>query len=239
MNYKLNDEIVAQPVPPSPPLEVLSGKYISLEPLVPGDNAVFTELFECSHGDERRERVWQFLPYGTFDNAATMADYYHQMQAAGEAQFYIVRHLSNNQAAGMVSYLRIIPMSYSIEIGHIWHAVDMQRGRANTEASFLLIKNAFDLGYRRLEWKCNALNMKSRQAALRLGLAFEGIFRQCTVTKNKNRDTSWFALLDKDWAAAKQNFIAWLDAPLGEVSLAGKNLPLVKGSLAAHDNLAV
>ncbi|MBE8159064.1 MAG: GNAT family N-acetyltransferase [Betaproteobacteria bacterium] len=233
-HYQLNKNPVGAP-PSSPPPETLRGKYIALEPLAAAVDAVFAELFAATHGDARRESVWDFLPYGQFANAQEMADFYRQTGAGGDPQFYAVRHLQKNNAAGIASYLRILPESHSIEIGHIWHAADFQRGRANTEAVFLLADNIFSRGYRRLEWKCNALNMHSRRAALRLGFAFEGVFRQCTVAKGKNRDTAWFAILDADWKTARENFCEWLDSPPGAVSLAKKNLPLVEWSLPAHD----
>lgn len=232
--YQLNEHPVGSP-PLTPPPEVLQGKYIALEPLTTADDSTFVELFAASHGDESRESIWRFLPYGTFTDAAEMAAFYRHAGETGDPQFYVVRHLDSNTAAGIVSYLRIFPESHSIEIGHIWHAVSHQRGRANTEAVFLLANNIFSRGFRRLEWKCNAMNMSSRNAALRLGFAFEGVFRQCTVSKNKNRDTAWFAVLEEDWKTARQNFEEWLDSPPGAVSLSEKNLPLVEWSLPAHE----
>ena len=123
--------------------------------------------------------------------------------------------------------------AYTIEIGHIWHAVERQRGTATTETAFLLIECAFQLGYRRVEWKCNAANERSRRAALRLGFSFEGVFRQQNVFKKRNRDTAWFAVLDDDWPAIRSNFLRWFDSPAS--SLSGMNRPHVDWSLAAHD----
>ena len=233
MTYRLNAKPVVPLPPPVPPAKELRGRYISLTPLATECKVLFERLFAVSHGDAAREAVWDFLPYGPFADAEEMRRCYAEMADAGDPQFYAVIHADG--AAGVVSYLRMSPLSHSIEIGHIWHAADRQRGRANTEAAFLLISNAFALGYRRLEWKCNALNMRSRRAALRLGLAFEGVFRQCTVAKGKNRDTAWFALVDGDWPAAQANFEKWLTAPLGDYSLTSHNLPLVEWSLSAHD----
>ncbi|MDM5146926.1 GNAT family N-acetyltransferase [Candidatus Persebacteraceae bacterium Df01] len=238
MTYQLNSVVVTSPPPSAPAPTILRGKYITLEPLT-NDGALFERLYDVSHGDVTREKVWYFLPYGSFASAKEMRCHYVELSSGKDPMFYAVRHHDDEQVAGIVSYLRIQPAARSIEIGHIWHATARQRGRANTEAVFLLIKNAFALGYRRLEWKCNALNVRSRQAALRLGLAFEGVFRQCTVVKGKNRDTAWFALLDVDWLVAQQNMEQWLEAPLGEISLTECNLPLVKWSLPAHDAWAV
>ena len=232
--YQLNARPLAAPPPSAPPPAPLRGKYVSLSPLADADDSVFAELFSAAHGDARRESVWDFLPYGKFANADAMADFYRAAAADGDPQFYYVAQ-NESGASGVASYLRIAPESYSIEIGHIWHSAQTQGGRANTETAFLLADNAFSLGYRRLEWKCNALNMKSRLAALRLGLAFEGVFRQCTVSKGKNRDTAWFAIVDGDWPAARANICEWLDAPPQSFSLTEKNRPLVEWSLSAHE----
>ena len=112
----------------------------------------------------------------------------------------------------MMSYLRIAPADGAIEIGHIWFTPVIQRSRQATEAVFLLAKHAFDdLGYRRLEWKCNAANAASRRAALRFGFTFEGLFRQHMIIKGRNRDTAWYAILDRDWPAIRDAFERWLD----------------------------
>jgi RimJ/RimL family protein N-acetyltransferase len=112
---------------------------------------------------------------------------------------------------GIASYLRIDPHNGSIEVGHINYSPLLQRTPAATEAMYLMMKNAFDLGYRRYEWKCNALNAPSRAAALRLGFSYEGIFRQAAVVKGRNRDTAWYALIDKEWPALKESYLRWLD----------------------------
>jgi RimJ/RimL family protein N-acetyltransferase len=110
----------------------------------------------------------------------------------------------------MASFLRIAPADGVIEIGHIWFAPAIQRTRQATEAIFLLMREAFDLGYRRLEWKCNALNAPSRRAALRFGFTFEGIFRQHMIIKGRNRDTAWFAMMDHEFPAIRAAFESWL-----------------------------
>ncbi|MGI9297289.1 MAG: GNAT family N-acetyltransferase [Gammaproteobacteria bacterium] len=234
LKYALNCDAIRTAPPPFPSsAEILRGKYVSLAPPDLAGDSVFAELFSASHGDARRESVWGFLPYGKFADARAMADFYRAAGADGDPMFYVVRN--ENGASGIASYLRIFPDSYSIEIGHIWHSAKTQGGRANTETAFLLMERAFALGYRRLEWKCNAMNMKSRRAALRLGLAFEGVFRQCTASKGKNRDTAWFAVLDRDWPAVRANIREWLDAPPQSFSLAEKNLSQVEWSLPAHE----
>lgn len=231
--YTLNKDAVTAAPPPAPAAAPLHGRYISLLPLTA--DSPFDELHTRSHGDAAREAVWDYMPYGPFPDAAAMRECYLSMAQGGDPQFYTVHHHADDIHAGIMSYLRIAPAAYSIEIGHIWHAPPQQRGRANTEACYLFMDNAFSLGYRRVEWKCNALNDKSRRAALRLGFAYEGIFRQHIVFKGVNRDTAWFALIDKDWQAARGNFQQWLDADAGTLSLAQLNHPLVAWSLPAHD----
>jgi RimJ/RimL family protein N-acetyltransferase len=114
-------------------------------------------------------------------------------------------------AVGVASYLRIAPASGSIEVGHINFSPRLQQTPAATEAMYLLMKHAFELGYRRYEWKCDALNAPSRAAALRLGLSFEGVFRQATVVKGRNRDTAWYAAIDREWPGLDAAFARWLD----------------------------
>jgi RimJ/RimL family protein N-acetyltransferase len=102
------------------------------------------------------------------------------------------------------------PQAGSIEVGHINYAPALQRTRAGTEAMYLMMRWAFEAGYRRYEWKCNALNLGSRRAAQRLGFSYEGVFRQAAVIKGRNRDTAWFAAIDSEWPALREAFEAWL-----------------------------
>ncbi len=112
---------------------------------------------------------------------------------------------------GMASYLRITPGSGTIEVGNIHLGSALKRSRTATEAMFLMMEHAFSLGYRRYEWKCDALNEPSRTAALRLGFTFEGTWRQATIYKERNRDTSWFSITDPDWLRLREGFRRWLD----------------------------
>ncbi len=119
--------------------------------------------------------------------------------------------LSTNKAIGVASYLRIDPASGSIEVGHINYSPMLQRTPAATEAMYLMMQRVFELGYRRYEWKCDALNARSRAAAQRYGFSFEGVFRQATVYKGRNRDTAWYAAIDQEWPALQAAFLQWLD----------------------------
>ena len=125
--------------------------------------------------------------------------------------FFAILDLADGKAAGVSSHLRITPAAGSIEVGHIHYSPRLQRSPAATEAMFLMMRWAFEAGYRRYEWKCDALNAASRAAAQRLGLSFEGIFRQATVYKGRNRDTAWYAAIDAEWPALREAFLAWLD----------------------------
>lgn len=244
--YPINDDSIVTPAPTAPPYQALSlkdslsgGQFgdsgnhsgqttITLQPLLTAPD-YFTHLYPCSHGNPPKETVWDYMPYGPFTSPAAMRDFYQKAGDSGDPQFYAVMH-NNQTPAGIVSYLRLAPAAYSIEIGHIWHAIEHQRGIANTASAFLLIDNAFNLGYRRVEWKCNALNDKSCLAALRLGFAFEGIFRQHTVFKGKNRDTAWFAIIDKNWHDLRCNYLRWFTTPT-PFSLSEANRPFVEWSL--------
>jgi RimJ/RimL family protein N-acetyltransferase len=156
-------------------------------------------------------RMWTYLPYGPFDSET---DYREWMTAAcfgGDPLFHALVDRASGRAAGLAAYMRIAPASGAIEVGHVCYSPRLQRARGATEAMFLLMRRAFGLGYRRYEWKCDALNAPSRAAAERLGFTFEGIFRQATVYKERSRDTAWYAVIDSDWPALERAFDAWLD----------------------------
>lgn len=232
--YALNKNPVDGPPPAFPPATPLDGHFVRLEPWASAGAGAAGELYARASGNDARESVWKFLPYGPFAGPESLRAHYDRAGFGGDPQFYVVRH-ANGTAGGIVSFLRIHPAMRTIEIGHIWHAADCQRGRANTESVLLLAQKAFALGYRRLEWKCDACNMRSRRAALRLGFSFEGVFRKHLVFKGKNRDTAWFSLLDDDFPRASAAMREWLAAPDGAFSLAARNRDLCADSLAAHD----
>jgi RimJ/RimL family protein N-acetyltransferase len=132
-------------------------------------------------------------------------------EASRDPWFYAFIRRDTGKACGMGSFMRADPANGVIEIGHIWMSPGLQQTRESTEAIFLMIRHCFDdLGVRRLEWKCDALNAPSRRAAERLGFAFEGIFRQHFIVKGRNRDTAWYAMLDKDWPRVRTAFETWL-----------------------------
>ena len=156
--------------------------------------------------------MWTYLPYGPFESADRYHGWLNENARGNDPMFHTIVDLATARPVGLAAYLRILPASGSIEVGHVSYSPQLQRTPAATEAMFLMMKRAFGLGYRRYEWKCDALNAKSRAAALRLGLSFESVFRQATVYKGRNRDTAWYAAIDREWPALEQTFARWLDA---------------------------
>jgi RimJ/RimL family protein N-acetyltransferase len=171
--------------------------------------AVDTEpLHEASAGDPE---IWKYLPYGPFETSAGLGELLAEFERADDPLFFTFCPLPDERPAGVASYLRINPEHGVIEIGHIWLGTALQRTTAATEGIYLLAANAFDrLGYRRLEWKCDALNARSRRAAERFGFTFEGVFRKHQVIKGRNRDTAWFAITDDDWPRVREGYERWL-----------------------------
>ena len=191
--------------PPAPHGAVLEGRFARLEPLDAERHAAL--LFRAFEGHDAR---WDYMPYGPFHSAAQYHRWVRETVADPGHRFYAIKDLDGGRFGGVASYLRINPTAGSIEVGNINFSPALARSRAATEAMYLMMKWAFEAGYRRYEWKCNALNIASRRAAQRLGFSYEGIFRQATVVKGRNRDTAWFACIDKEWPALSEAFAAWL-----------------------------
>ena len=191
----------------SPSNRVLAGVHCRCEPL---DLEAHSEGLFAAYRQDREGSIWVYLPYGPFE---TLEQYRTWMQGAcfnGDPLYYAIIDNQTDQPVGVTSYLRIKPDAGSIEVGHINFSPALQSTIAATEAMYLMMQNAFDMGYRRYEWKCNALNEKSCNAALRLGFTYEGIFRQMLVVKGQNRDTAWYSLLDREWPAIQKIYQAWL-----------------------------
>jgi len=194
----------------APARESLRGSSVLLRPLDPRRDA--EQLYAVSHPPEGDRAIWTYLPAGPYDSVAQMRRALADQAASEDPLFFTALLLPDGRPAGAASYLRITPQFGVIEIGHIWFGAPMQRTTAATEAIYLLARHAFDeLGYRRLEWKCDALNAASRRAAERFGFTFEGIFRKHMVVKGRNRDTAWYAIVDDDWPAIRSGFERWLD----------------------------
>ena len=168
-------------------------------------------LYSQSHPPAADVSLWTYLPYGPYRDAAELRDGLRRFQASDDPLFFTLMLLPAGVPAGVASYLRITPEHGVIEIGHIWFGASLRRTTAATEAIYLLAAHAFDdLGYRRLEWKCDSLNQASRRAAERFGFRFEGVFRHHMVVKGRNRDSAWFAITDDEWPAVRAGFRAWL-----------------------------
>jgi len=192
-------------VPMRPDVSVLSGQFARLELLNADSHAA--EIHRANSVDDA---IWDFLPYGPFTSAAGYHRWVRDVTGGDDPVFYAIKNLESGHFEGIASFLRINPEAGSIEVGHINYAKPLQRTRAATEAMYLMMKWAYEAGYRRYEWKCNALNMGSRRAAERLGFSYEGIFRQALIAKGRNRDTAWYASIDSEWPALKSAFSTWL-----------------------------
>ena len=210
--YPITDQPVGFPLPgwtppPKPLRTAMTGRYCRVEPLDPGRHAA--ELHEANSRDpDGRAFTYLFSgPFGSFDA------YLRWMQSSclGEDPlFHAIVDSATGKAVGVASYLRIDTNNGVIEVGHINYSPLLQRTRAATEAMYLMMKRAFELGYRRYEWKCDSLNAPSRGAAQRLGFSYEGIFRQAVVYKGRNRDTAWYAAIDREWPELEKAYARWL-----------------------------
>jgi RimJ/RimL family protein N-acetyltransferase len=205
---------VGPPVEPlpsgrSPERGSLAGAYVRLEPVDVVAHAA--SLYALSHAGPEDAALWTYLAYGPFADQGAFESWLSERARSEDPLFFAIVDLASGAAAGMASYLNIVPAMGRIEIGHIWFAPFLQKTRAATEAIFLMIRHAFeDLAYRRVEWKCDSLNEASKRAARRFGFSYEGTFRQHMVVKGRNRDTAWFSLLDREWPRVRKGFEHWL-----------------------------
>ena len=191
--------------PPAPGPDRITGRYVTLERLDPDQHA--PDLFAANRG---QDWVWDYLGYGPFADLAAYRDWQAGMAALADPFFYALRDNASGKVGGLASFMRIDRANGVIEIGHIEIAPVLQQTPAATEAISLMIGWAFAAGYRRVEWKCDALNAPSRRAALRYGFQFEGVFRQHMIYKGRNRDTAWFAITDGDWPPLALAHAEWL-----------------------------
>jgi RimJ/RimL family protein N-acetyltransferase len=198
--------------PAEPPgREPLLGDHVLLRPVDAVADA--GPLFAASHPPQGDPAIWTYLPYGPYESREDLQRTLADAESSQDPLFFTLARLPDRQPSGLAAYLRITPEHGVIEIGHIWFGTPLQRTTAATEAIYLLAAHAFDgLGYRRLEWKCNALNVASRRAAERFGFTFEGVFRNHMVLKGRNRDTAWYAITDGDWPPIRAGFRSWLVA---------------------------
>lgn len=195
--------------PVEPPSRVpLQGEHVLLRPVDAGADA--EPFFAATHPPAAEESLWRYMFDGPYRDAAEMGQAMEWAETTDDPLFFTIARRADQRPLGRAAYMRIKPEHGTIEIGGILFAPELQRTAAATEAIYLMIRHAFDLGYRRVEWKCDALNEASRRAAARFGFAYEGVFRQHMVIKGRNRDTAWFAILDGDWPRLRSAFETWL-----------------------------
>ncbi|HEX4487982.1 MAG TPA: GNAT family protein [Terriglobales bacterium] len=191
-----------------PERTTLRGRVVSIVPLNPEAHA--EAIYKGSHGGDR-DALWDWLFDGPFPDLAAFKSSLQQKAKSEDPLFFAIVDNKTGQAVGHATYMRIEPAHRVVEVGNILYTRALQRTFGATEAMYLMARHAFeDLGYRRYEWKCNALNAPSRRAALRFGFTFEGIFRQHLIVKGRNRDTAWFSMLDSEWPARKAAFERWM-----------------------------
>jgi RimJ/RimL family protein N-acetyltransferase len=168
-------------------------------------------LYALSHPPHGDPSIWTYLPDGPYDSPDNLRHMLAWAESSADPLYFTLVRLSDKRPLGWASYLRITPEHGVVEIGHLWFGAPLQRTTAATEAIYLLARHAFDdLGYRRLEWKCNALNAASRRAAERFGFTFEGVFRNHQIVKGRNRNTAWYSITDGDWPAIRSAYESWL-----------------------------
>ena len=192
-----------------PSKKILDGKYVALEPIKINKHS--RDLY-ANFLKDKKNKIWAYLPYGPFNNYGSFKKWLKSFCLNKDPFFYAIYAKRHKQYCGMATYLRITPEYGSIEVGHINYSPILQNTVEGTEAMYLMMKNAFEiLGNRRYEWKCNNLNIASKNAAKRLGFKFEGVFRQMLVVKGRNRDSAWFSIIDKEWKKLKKGYLRFLN----------------------------
>ena len=207
----LSGELV-EPLPPAlvPARVPLIGQDVTLEPMNVAQHAA--ELYEASHVSKEGLRIWDYMTYGPWPSVKAYEAFLRGQSASLDTVFFAIISNETGRAVGQASFLDINAQNGVTEIGHIWFGPELQRTRGATEALFLMLRYAMDdLGYRRMQWRCNALNEKSRAAARRLGFRFEGIFYNNLIFKGRNRDTAWYSILDDEWPEICEKTENWLN----------------------------
>jgi RimJ/RimL family protein N-acetyltransferase len=194
--------------PPRPQQQPLVGRFCTVEPLDMARHA--RDLFEANSLD-RENRMWTYLFSGPYASLEEYERWLAERAPSNDPLFQAFVSRETGRAVGLGSFMRIDPAMGSIEVGHIAMSPLLQRSPGATDALYLMMRHAFELGYRRYEWKCDSLNEKSRRAAERLGFTYEGLFRQAIVYKGRSRDTAWYSIIDAEWPRVREAFERWLD----------------------------
>src|SRR5690242_17452398 len=206
---KVGEIVENKPPGLAPDLRPLFGRWTRLEPLSAEKHA--QDLYDSFKDSDPEHHIWTYLAYGPFADFASFKSWLLERESSRDPWFYAFIRRDTGKAAGMGAFMRLDKANGVIEIGHIWMSPALQKTREATEAIYLMMRHCFDdLGVRRLEWKCHALNAPSRKAAERFGFIYEGIFRQHLIVKGRNRDTAWYAMIDKEWPAMAAKFQTWL-----------------------------
>ena len=205
-----------------PPYEPIEGRWCRVEPL---DLERHTADLHAANALDVQGINWTYLPYGPFETLYGYRAWVEERCRTSDPLFYAIVELGKERAVGVASHMNIDPSNGSIEVGHISYSPLLQRTVAGTEAMHLMMRQAFELGYRRYQWKCDLLNAPSRTAAQRLGLSYEGVFRQARIVKGRNRDTAWYAAIDSEWPLLQQAFLRWL-APSNFDEQGKQHIPL-------------
>jgi RimJ/RimL family protein N-acetyltransferase len=219
--------------PPARPAQRrLKGRFCSVEPLNVAKHA--RALF-AANSQDHEHRMWTYLAYGPFADFDEYEGWLAGRASSTDPLFQAFVDQASGKAAGLGSFMRIDPPAGTVEVGHIALSPVLQRSPAATEAMYLMMRHAFELGYRRYEWKCDALNARSRRAAERLGFVFEGVFRQATVYKGRSRDTAWYSVVDSEWPTLHEAFERWLDRDNFDASgLQRSSLGDIRAALRPH-----
>lgn len=204
----LSYELFEWKQPDFPKHELMKGNYCQLEPLNWDKHGV--DLFAANQL-EKDDSNWTYMYMGPFFDINAYRNWVIASINCKDPQFYAIVDLNTNKAVGVSSYLRIDPVNGCIEVGNLYFSPLLRNTISSTEAMYLMMCRVFELGYRRYEWKCHSMNKPSRMAAQRLGFSFEGIFRQATIAKGRNRDTAWYSIIDKEWPELKKKYLKWLD----------------------------
>ena len=202
--------LLADPGPAAPPERIaLEGRYTRLEPLDPIRHRDTLHAASTPPDKAARFRYLSDLPS---ESAEEFGEWLAGAARSDDPLFFAVVDRSTGRAEGRQALMRIVPEQRCIEIGHIYWGPRMAGTRVATEALFLFASLVFDrLGYRRFEWKCDALNSPSRRAALRFGFTYEGHFRRAVIVRNRSRDTAWFSMIDEEWPFLRNAYGEWLD----------------------------
>lgn len=207
LGQPVGERVVGWCPPPAPTREVMAGRFCRLEPVDPERHAA---AIHAANALDEAGTMWTYLPYGPFASAEAYRAWMEAACLGDDPLFWAIVDGVSGAPTGLAAFLRVDRPNGVIEVGHLAYAPPLRRTAAATEAMYLMMGRAFDLGYRRYEWKCDALNRASRAAAERLGFSYEGTFRQAVVRKGHNRDTAWYSIIDREWPARRDAFERWL-----------------------------